>query len=80
MTRVRWQSNNHEGRCLRRGIDKAVKFLEESDEPMVIASLLNSISAAARVKAALAKDSELEERIQALEEVAALAQRSRVMT
>jgi hypothetical protein len=47
---------------------------------MVVAALLNAISGAAKAKAALAKDSELEERIQALEEAAALAQRSRLIT
>lgn len=68
-----WTTNNHEGRGLRRAFKRLEEKLEEANDSDEIANIAKSMAYIATAKSNIAKNHDLEERLEALEKVAGIA-------
>ena len=74
MTKVDWTNNNHEGRGLRRGFAKLEERLETVQDIHELTEVVRAMGYIAQIKAGIAKNQEMERRIEELERLAGIAQ------
>lgn len=68
-----WTTNNHEGRGLRRAFKRLEDKLDSIQDTHELAELVRAMGYVAQIKAGIAKNQELEKRIEELERLAGIA-------
>ncbi|GEM_PF-2503704 len=71
-----WTTNNHEGRGLRRAFKRLEEKMESARDPKTIAELSKAMAYVAQAKSNIAKNHDLEKRVQELERLAGMAQKA----
>lgn len=74
MTQVEWSNNNPEGRGLRRAFRRLEGKLDNTEDIHELTELIRAMAYVAQIKAAIAKNQELEKRIADLERLMGVAQ------